>query len=96
MEQIILSAILQAFKKPPPSPAPIIQPSEKRDKAIHNYQPSFQQKEGGQNMEESIYELREAVGLEEINRLLATGRWKVRSLDWDDEIPVAKLVRNKR
>ena len=47
-------------------------------------------------MEESIYELREAVGLEEINRLLATGRWKVRSLDWDDEIPVAKLVRNKR
>lgn len=36
------------------------------------------------------------VGLEEINRLLATGRWKVRSLDWDDEIPVAKLVRNKR
>ena len=32
----------------------------------------------------------------EINRLLATGRWKVRSLDWDDEIPVAKLVRNKR
>lgn len=38
-------------------------------------------------MEESIYELREAVGLEEINRLLATGRWKVRSLDWDDEIP---------
>ena len=47
-------------------------------------------------MEESIYELREAVGLEEINRLLVTGRWKVRSLDWDDEIPVAKLVRNKR
>ncbi len=47
-------------------------------------------------MEESIYELREAVGLEEINRLLATGRWNVRSLDWDDEIPVAKLVRNKR
>ena len=40
-------------------------------------------------MEESIYELREAVGLEEINQLLATGRWKVRSLDWDDEIPVA-------
>ena len=67
-----------------------------RDKVIHNYQPSFQQKEGDQNMEESIYELREAVGLEEINRLLATGRWKVRSLDWDDEIPVAKLVRNKR
>jgi len=96
MEQIILSAILQAFKKPPPFPAPIIQPREKRDKVIHIYQPSFQQKEGGQNMEESIYELREAVGLEEINRLLATGRWKVRSLDWDDEIPVAKLVRNKR
>ena len=47
-------------------------------------------------MEESIYELREAVGLEEINRLLATGRWKVSSLDWNDEIPVAKLVRNKR
>ena len=47
-------------------------------------------------MEESIYELREAVGLEEINRLLSTGRWKVRSLDWNDEIPVAKLVRNKR
>ena len=47
-------------------------------------------------MEESIYELREAVGLEEINRLLATGRWKVRSLEWDDDIPVAKLVRNTR
>ena len=47
-------------------------------------------------MEESIYELREAVGLEEINRLLATGRWTVRSLDWDDEIPVAQLVRNQR
>ena len=40
--------------------------------------------------------LRMIAGLEEINRLLATGRWKVRSLDWDDEIPVAKLVRNKR
>ena len=47
-------------------------------------------------MEESIYELREAVELEKINRLLATGRWKDRSSDWDDEIPVAKLVRNKR
>ena len=39
---------------------------------------------------------REPQDLEQINRLLATGRWKVRSLDWDDEIPVAKLVRNKR
>lgn len=35
-------------------------------------------------------------GNKDMRELLATGRWKVRSLDWDDEIPVAKLVRNKR
>ncbi len=42
---------------------------------------------------ESIRELREAESLEEINLLLATGKWKVFDLVWYDDETHAKLVR---
>ena len=42
---------------------------------------------------DSIRELREAETLEEINRLLATGKWRVFDLIWDDDEVHAKMVR---
>ena len=42
---------------------------------------------------ENIRELREVSGTEEINALLATGKWRVVNLEQEDECVVATLAR---
>lgn len=42
---------------------------------------------------ENIRELRKASGEEEINALLATGKWRVLNLEQEDECVVATLAR---
>ena len=42
---------------------------------------------------ENIRELREVSGTEEINALLATGKWRVVNLKYEDECVVATLAR---
>lgn len=42
---------------------------------------------------DSIRELREVENLDEINRLLATGEWRIFDLVWYDDETHAKLVR---
>ena len=49
---------------------------------------------GGDNVNlENIRELREVSGTEEINALLATGKWRVVNLEREDECVVATLAR---
>ena len=45
---------------------------------------------------DSIRELREVENLDEINRLLATGEWRIFDLVWYDDEPHAKLVRVRK
>ena len=42
---------------------------------------------------ENIRELRKASGEEEINALLATGKWRVLNIEYEDECIVATLAR---